>query len=436
MKKPSLPICLARLLLTSALSVLAFAPSLYAQERDLARVSPEEVGMSADGINDLAHAMRQEVDEGNLAGVVSALMRNGKLVHLDAHGYQSIEAQEAISEDTIFRIFSMTKPVTSVAMMMLLEEGRFSLDDPVSRYIPELANLEVAIEDGPGGFPVTEPANHEMTIRELMSHTGGLTYGLFSRSQVDSQYVAANILDTEGTLQDMIDKLSRIPLRQQPGTLWHYSVSVDVQARLVEVLSGMPFDEFLHARIFEPLGMTDTGFYVPEEKRERFATMYMSGENGLIAPNDGFGGDYRASVKLFSGGGGLVSTITDYMRFTQMLANGGELDDVRLLNESSVEAMRSNQLPEGMEEIPGYPGNQFGLNFAIVADPARNDGMSEGSYWWWGIGGTWFWIDPVEDLVFIGMIQNRNLGYARQLQGISKRMVYGAITEPATDSAP
>ncbi|MEX2332852.1 MAG: serine hydrolase domain-containing protein, partial [Pseudohongiella sp.] len=254
MKKPSLPICLARLLLTSALSVLAFAPSLYAQERDLARVSPEEVGMSADGINDLAHAMRQEVDEGNLAGVVSALMRNGKLVHLDAHGYQSIEAQEAISEDTIFRIFSMTKPVTSVAMMMLLEEGRFSLDDPVSRYIPELANLEVAIEDGPGGFPVTEPANHEMTIRELMSHTGGLTYGLFSRSQVDSQYVAANILDTEGTLQDMIDKLSRIPLRQQPGTLWHYSVSVDVQARLVEVLSGMPFDEFLQARIFEPFG--------------------------------------------------------------------------------------------------------------------------------------------------------------------------------------
>ncbi|OFE12598.1 hypothetical protein PHACT_05150 [Pseudohongiella acticola] len=430
MKRLLLPTRLAGLLLVgSTLATLAFAPSLVAQERDLSRASPEEVGLSADGVNDLADAMRKEVDEGNLAGVVSALMRNGKLVHLDAYGYQSIADQEPVTEDTIFRIFSMTKPVTSVAMMMLLEEGKFSLDDAVSQYIPELANLEVAIEDGPGGFPVTEPANHEMTIRELMSHTGGLTYGLFSRSQVDSQYVAANILDTEGTLQDMIDKLSRIPLRQQPGTLWHYSVSVDVQGRLVEVLSGMPFDEFLQERIFEPLGMTDTGFYVPEDKRDRFATMYMSGQNGLTAPNDGFGGDYAAPVSFHSGGGGLASTITDYMRFTQMLANGGEFNGERLLEETSVEAMRSNQLPAGMDEIPGYPGNQFGLNFALVTDPARNDGVSEGSYWWWGIGGTWFWIDPVQDLVFIGMIQNRNLGYARQLQGISKRMVYDAIAE-------
>jgi CubicO group peptidase (beta-lactamase class C family) len=426
----SLPTRLTRLLLlSSTLAALAFAPSLYAQERDLSRASPQEVGLSADGVNDLADAMRKEVDEGNLAGVVSALMRHGKLVHLDAYGYQSIEEQVAISEDTIFRIFSMTKPVTSVAMMMLLEEGKFSLDDAVSQYIPALANLEVAIEDGPGGFPVTEPATHEMTIRELMSHTGGLTYGLFSRSQVDSQYVAANILDTEGTLQDMIDKLSRIPLRQHPGTLWHYSVSVDVQGRLVEVLSGMPFDQFLQERIFEPLGMTDTGFYVPEDKRERFSTMYMSGQNGLTAPDDGFGGDYLAPITFPSGGGGLAGTIHDYMRFTQMLANGGELDGTRLLSAASIDAMRSNQLPVGMDEIPGYPGNQFGLNFAIVADPSRNDGVSEGSYWWWGIGGTWFWIDPVEDLIFIGMIQNRNLGYARQLQGISKRMVYGAITD-------
>ena len=430
MKRLSLPVYLTRLLiLGSTLTALAFAPSLYAQERDLGRASPEEVGLSADGVSDLADAMRKEVDEGNLAGIVSALMRNGKLVHLDAYGYQSVEEQQPVTEDTIFRIFSMTKPVTSVAMMMLLEEGKFSLDDAVSQYIPELANLEVAIEDGPGGFPVTEPATHEMTIRELMSHTGGLTYGLFSRSQVDSQYVAANILDTEGTLQDMIDKLANIPLRQQPGTLWHYSVSVDVQGRLVEVLSGMPFDEFLQERIFEPLGMSDTGFYVPEEKRDRFATMYMSGANGLVAPNDGFGGDYLAPITFPSGGGGLASTITDYMRFTQMLANGGEFNGVRLLSEASSDAMRSNQLPVGMDEIPGYPGNQFGLNFAIVTDPARNDGVSEGSYWWWGIGGTWFWIDPVEDLVFIGMIQNRNLGYARQLQGISKRMVYGAIED-------
>lgn len=409
--------------------MLAFVQPLYASDRDLGRASPESVGLSADGVRDLADGMRNAVDEGNLAGVVSALIRNGKLVHLDAHGYQDLENQVPVTEDTIFRIFSMTKPVTGVALMMLLEEGKFTLDDAVSRYIPELANLEVAIEDGPGGFPVTEPATHEMTIRELMSHTGGLTYGMFSRSQVDSQYVAANILDDSGTLKDMIDKLARIPLRQQPGTLWHYSVSVDVQGYLVEVLSGMPFDQFLQERLFGPLGMNDTAFYVPDEKRDRFAKMYMSTPNGLSSPPDNLGGDYRAPVTFPGGGGGLASTIGDYMKFTQMLANGGELNGVRILSPESVDIMRSNQLPDGMAEIPGYPGNQFGVDFAIVADPSRNDGMSEGSYWWWGIGGTWFWIDPVEDLVFIGMIQNRNLGYARQLQGISKRLVYSAISE-------
>ena len=373
--------------------------------------------------------MRKAVDDGNLAGIVSTLMRNGKVVHMDAYGYQDIENAVPITEDTIFRIFSMTKPVTGVALMMLHEEGKFSLDDAVSRHIPQLANLEVAIEDGPGGFPVTEPAHHEMTIRELMSHTGGLTYGMFSRSQVDSQYVSANILDDTGTLEDMITKLSRIPLRQQPGSLWHYSVSVDVQGYLVEVLSGQTFEQFLQERLFNPLGMTDTGFSVPDDKRDRFSKVYQSGQGGLTAPADNLGGDYGHPASFFGGGGGLVSTIGDYMKFTQMLANGGELNGVRILSPESVTMMRTNQLPAGMAEIPGYPGNQFGVDFAIVADPSRNDGMSEGSYWWWGIGGTWFWIDPVEDLVFIGMIQNRNLMYARQLQGISKRLVYSAITE-------
>jgi CubicO group peptidase (beta-lactamase class C family) len=426
MKKLSMPAYLTSLTLGV---LLAFIQPLYANDRDLSIASPESVGLSADGVRDLVEGMRNAVDEGNLAGVVSALIRNGKLVHLDAHGYQDMENRVPVNEDTIFRIFSMTKPVTGVALMMLLEEGKFTLDDAVSRHIPELANLEVAIEDGPGGFPVTEPADHEMTIRELMSHTGGLTYGMFSRSQVDSQYVAANILDDTGTLKDMIDKLARIPLRQQPGTQWHYSVSVDVQGYLVEVLSGMSFDQFLQERLFGPLGMVDTAFYVPDEKRDRFAKMYMSTPNGLIGPPDNLGGDYRAPVTFPGGGGGLASTIGDYMKFTQMLANGGEFNGVRILSPQSVDIMRSNQLPAGMAEIPGYPGNQFGVDFAVVTDPSRNDGMSEGSYWWWGIGGTWFWIDPLEDLVFIGMIQNRNLGYARQLQGISKRLVYGAIAE-------
>lgn len=426
MKKNSLATSLRHLIWGSA---LALALPLTVNAQDIQRASPEEAGFSSAGVQALADGMRAAVDEGNLAGVVSALIRDGKLVHLDAHGYQDVENQIPVTEDTIFRIFSMTKPVTGVALMMLVEEGKLTLDDAVSRHIPELANLQVAIEDGPGGFPVTEPAHHEMTVRELMSHTGGLTYGMFSRSQVDSMYVSANILDGNGTLKDMIDKLARIPLRQQPGTLWHYSVSVDVQGYLVEVLSGQTFEEFLQERLFTPLGMVDTGFGVPDEKRDRFAKMYQSTPDGLQAPGDMLGGDYPDPATFFGGGGGLVSTIGDYMKFTQMLANGGELDGVRILSPESVETMRTNQLPAGMAEIPGYPGNQFGVDFAIVADPARNNGMSEGSYWWWGIGGTWFWIDPVENLTFIGMIQNRNLMYARQLQAISKELVYGAITE-------
>tara|TARA_R100000306_G_scaffold25596_2_gene28761 strand:+ start:23356 stop:24645 length:1290 start_codon:yes stop_codon:yes gene_type:complete len=426
MKTRHYPNYLKQLTLAIAITT-SFITQAFAQ--DLEHATPESAGLSEQGIEDLAAGMRKAVDEGNLAGIVSTLIRDGKIVHMDAYGYQDIQDQVPMTEETIFRIFSMTKPITGVALMMLHEEGKFSLEDPVSQYIPELAGLRVAAADGPDGVPETEPADHEMTIRELMSHTGGLTYGLFSRSQVDSMYQAVNILDANGTLKDMIDKLAEIPLRQQPGSLWHYSVSVDVQGYLVEVLSGQNFAEFLQQRLFDPLNMDDTGFAVPDSDRERFATMYQSGQGGLTQPQDALGGDYREPVTFYGGGGGLVSTIGDYMKFTQMLANGGELNGVRVLSPESVALMRSNQLPEGMEEIPGYPGNQFGLDFAVVVDPSRNNGMSEGSYWWWGIGGTWFWIDPVENLTFIGMIQNRNLMYARQLQAISKELVYSAITE-------
>ncbi len=406
--------------------LLACSSAVQAADRDLARVAPEEVGLSSEGLNELSQAMNKAVDDGNLAGVITMVARKGKIAHYEAYGYQDLENQVPIKTDTIFRIFSMTKPVVGTALMILHEEGKFSLDDPVEKYIPEFANLQVAREDGPDGVPVTEPQNHRMTVRELMSHTGGLTYGLFSRSQVDTLYVQNNILDTNSTLKQMIDKLAAIPLRQQPGTQWHYSVSVDVQGYLVEVLSGQPLDEFLQQRLFDPLGMKDTGFFVAEANHGRFSREYTSGPGGLTSsPNQ----EFLQKPAFLGGGGGLTSTIDDYIRYAQMIANGGELNGVRIIKPETVALMSQNQLPDGMAEIPGYPGNQFGLNFAVVTDPARNDGMSEGSYWWWGIAGTWFWIDPVEDLVFIGMIQNRNLGYARQLQGLSKRLVYGAITE-------
>ena len=408
--------------------IIALSSILSAQaaERDLSTVKPEEVGLSTEGLGKLTEAMNKAVDDGNLAGIVTMVARKGQIAHYESYGYQDLENQVPMQKDTIFRIFSMTKPVTGVALMILHQEGKFSLDDAVEKHIPELANLQVAKEEGPDGMPITEAQNHKMTVRELMSHTGGLTYGLFSRSQVDTLYVQANILDSNSTLKQMIDKLAKIPLRQQPGSAWHYSISVDVQGYLVEVLSGQTFDQFLQQRLFTPLNMNDTAFYVAADKHHRFSREYTSGPNGLSSAENA---EFLQPPAFFGGGGGLTSTMDDYIRFAQMLANDGELNGVRILKPESIALMSQNQLPAGMAEIGGYPGNQFGLDFAVVVDSERNDGMSPGSFWWWGIAGTWFWIDPVEDLVFIGMIQNRNLGYARQLQGLSKRLVYGAVTE-------
>lgn len=405
--------------------IIGFATiAAHAAERDLAQVAAEDVGMSSSALNAFTAGMHEEVDKGQLAGIVTLVARHGKIVQRDAYGYQDLENQVPISQDTIFRIFSMTKPITGVAMMMLYEEGKFTLDDPVEKFIPEFSNLVVAKDDAPNGIPMAEEPSHKVTMRELMSHTGGLTYGPFSRSRVDTLYTEANVLDRNATLQDMIDKLAQIPLRQQPGSVWHYSVSVDVQGYLVEKLSGMGFDEFLQERLFAPLGMVDTRFYVGAEKAARFSREYTSSANGITSPENG---EFIDPVPFLSGGGGLTSTAGDYLRFAQMVANGGSLDGVRILSSASVDLMRKNQLPAGQTEIPGYPGNAFGLDFAVVMDPAKNGGMSAGSYWWWGIAGSWFWIDPVEDLVFVGMIQNRNLGYARGLQLKSKELLYDAV---------
>lgn len=395
-----------------------------AAERDLAQVAPEDVGMSSSALAAFTAGMREEVDKGQLAGIVTLVTRHGKLVQRDAYGYQDLENQVPMDQDTIFRIFSMTKPIAGVAMMMLYEEGKFTLDDPVEKFIPEFSNLMVAKDQAPDGTLMTEAPTHKMTMRELMSHTGGLTYGPFSRSAVDTAYNQANVLDRNSTLQDMIDKLAQIPLRHQPGSVWHYSVSVDVQGYLVEKLSGMGFDEFLQERLFAPLHMVDTRFYVGRDKAARFSREYTSSANGLSSPENG---EFIEPVPFLSGGGGLTSTAGDYLRFAQMVANGGTLDGVRILSSDSVDLMRKNQLPAGQAEIPGYPGNAFGLDFAVVMDSAKNGGMSVGSYWWWGIAGSWFWIDPVEDLVFVGMIQNRNLGYARGLQLKSKELLYDAV---------
>ena len=396
--------------------------------RDLARVAPEAVGMSSDRLARLDNAMQGLVDEGLLAGITTMISRHGKIAHFGTFGHRDIEAGSEMSEDVIFRIYSMTKPITGVALMILYEEGKFRLSDPVHRYIPEFEGLVVAKADGPNGQPITEPADHPMTIRELMAHTAGLSYGIFSQSQVDTLYNEANVLDNDSTLKDMIDKLSTIPLRQQPGSMWHYSVAVDVQGYLVEVLSGQRFDEFLNERLFGPLGMNDTAFHVAADKADRFAQVYTHDEDGNLAPQEGFGGrrNYLEPPNFLSGGGGLVSTTMDYMRFSQMLLNGGELDGVRILAPSTVRLMHMNHLPRDVKEMS--PGAGFGLDFGVVLDPVAHDGISKGEYWWGGAAGTWFWIDPKEDLVFVGMIQH--FGPRRpDVRSLSRRLTYQAILE-------
>jgi CubicO group peptidase (beta-lactamase class C family) len=393
---------------------------------------PEEVGMSSERLTNLHDAMQQLVDDRRLAGITTMVARHGRVVDFQTFGYGDIEAGTRMEEDAIFRIYSMSKPITGVALMTLYEEGKFRLSDPVQRYIPEFTDLKVAGSWGPNG-PVLEDADHPMTIRELMSHTAGLAYGIGGRGSTDSLYAANRVLARDQTLADMVDKLGAMPLEHQPGSRWDYSIAVDVQGYLVEVLSGQPFDEFLQERIFDPLRMPDTGFDVPEEDHDRFVQYYRYGAEGELVPTANRAAPagsraYYDPTTFFSGGGGLVSTTTDYMRFAQMMLNGGELDGVRILSPTTVALMSRNQMPRDRPERS--PGVGFGLDFSVVLDAVGKEYVSVGEYSWGGAAGTWFWIDPVEDLIFVGMIQQTG-GRGRPAMGsMARQLTYQAITGP------
>jgi|TARA_B100000809_G_scaffold136709_1_gene134192 CubicO group peptidase (beta-lactamase class C family) len=407
-------------------------PAPVVTAKALEQVAPEQVGMDSGRLDRLTTAMQGYVDDGLLSGVVTMASRGNKIVHYESVGYRDVEAQAPMTPDTIFRIYSMTKPVTGAALMILYEEGKFKLSDPVGKYIPELADLQVFAGVDDDGNMITEPADHPMTIRELMSHTGGLSYGIFAQSGVDTAYVEAGILDANDTNAEFVAKLGQIPLKHQPGSRWEYSVAVDVQGYLVEVLSGQTFGEFLNDRLFEPLGMTDTDFHVPEEKLNRFAQMYVYGPEGQLIPSEMFPtADFTVDMAFESGGGGLVSTANDYMRFSQMLLNGGELDGERILAPLTVALMSRDQTPKGMEGPMSGAGNGtvFGLDFAVIVDPVEAESYSAGEYYWGGAAGTWFWIDPVEDVVFIGMIQQAGQGLP-DVRSASRRLFYQAIMEP------
>jgi CubicO group peptidase (beta-lactamase class C family) len=330
-----------------------------------------------------------------------------------------------MKKDTIFRIYSMTKPITGVAMMILMEQGKWQLNDPVSKYIPEFANLQVAKVDPASGTVTNVAPNHPMTMRELMSHSGGLTYGVMGATPVDKAYVDNQVFDRTQPLKTMVERMAKVPLMFQPGERWHYSLSVDVQGYIVEKLSGQTLPEFMQQQIFAPLKMVDTAFHVPPEKLDRFAEFYQRDKEGKVSkhPSD----DYTKPPVFASGGGGLVSTASDYMRFCQMLLNGGQLDGQRILSPLSVKLMRTNVLPESARTFS--PGTGFGLDFAVVEDPAAAGGyVGKGTYFWGGFAGTWFWIDPVYNLIVIGMIQQRDADQT-DFRALSRSLTYQAILE-------
>lgn len=392
---------------------------------ELAAARPESAGMSSARLAHLTSGMKELADQGQLSGVVTMVARDGRLVHFETAGKRDVSSGAPMKKDSIFRIYSMSKPITGVAMMMLFEQGKWQLNDPVSKHIPEFANLQVAKINPQSGAVTRVPPDHPMTMRELMSHSGGLSYGVFGAMAVDKLYTEVNVMDANQPLQAMIDKLGKLPLLLQPGEKWHYSVSVDVQGYLVEKLSGQPFPEFLKTQIFDPLKMADTAFYVPPQKMDRFAEFYTYDKERKLVPFSA--ADYSKPPALPSGGGGLVSTAADYMRFCQMLLNGGELDGQRLLSPLTVKLMRTNALPESARQMGA--GTGFGLDFAVVEDPVAAGGyVGEGTFYWGGYAGTWFWIDPVYKLIFVGMIQHRGDGMP-DVRALSRSLTYQAILD-------
>lgn len=370
----------------------------------------------------LEQALQAEVDQGRLAGISVLVEQDGKLLHRSRHGYQDIAGEVPLADDSLYKIFSLTKPVTSVAMLMLQEQGKLSLDDPLAKYLPEFEGLQVAVADGADGVPQTAAPRHPPTLRELMNQTAGFSYGVFTQSQVDALYLRADLFNPQQTLEELVGKLSRLPLLYEPGTVWNYSLSVDIQARVVEVVSGLPYDEFLARNIFQPLGMQDTGYYVSAAQAPRLAVSYKPGENGL-EPQDNT--RYLTKPTLIQGGSGLISSMDDYLRFARMLLNGGELDGVRILSAESVAEMARDQLPEGVAGPSWVQGNRFGLNVAVVEDSVKAGHLPVGTYWWWGIQGPWMWVDPANKRIVLGMLQNTDYRHSRKVHGTISHILFG-----------
>lgn len=413
--------------------VLTFASRIAAQ--DLPTAKPESVGLSSERLERISKAVQRDIDDKRIAGAVTLVLRHGQVAFFKAQGMQDREAGKPMRPDSIFRICSMSKPIASVAVMILYEEGHFLLEDPVSKYLPEFKNMKVLVKPAQGD-PYTIPATHEITIRDLLRHTSGLTYNW--NADLGPLYKDANVahgmLPYDGTIGESVQRLAKLPLLFNPGERWEYGLSVDVLGRLVEVVSGMSFDQFLRTRVFDPLGMKDTYFFPPENKLDRLATAYTYyPDKGLNRFPDTpltegsfmYSADYPYSgaKKLFSGGAGLTSTAADYARFCQMMLEGGKLGNTRLLSRKSVELMTHDQLGKiGTDE-------SFGLGFGIEGDkgPLLELG-TPGSFNWGGFFYTGFSVDPKEQMIVIFMGQlhpTGNLLLDRQVH----ELAYQAIVD-------
>lgn len=407
--------------------------------------TPEAVGMSSERLGRIETFIKDKyIDSGKLPCAQVQVWRRGQLAYTTVLGSADIERSKPLKADSLFRIYSMTKPVTSVALMMLVEDGLVALDDPVHRFIPSWRNLGV-FNGGVSGAFLTKPADAPVRVIDLLRHTAGLTYGFQQRTNVDAAY---RKLELDGIsagdgsgLEAYVDALATVPLEFSPGEAWNYSVATDVLGYLVEKISGQPFEVFLKSRIFDPLKMVDTGFFVPESERSRFTACYaLNAQGKMVLQDDPLKSRFLSDPAMKSGGGGLISTADDYMRFCRMLLNGGELDGARLLSPKTLKLMTMNHLPGGQELVQAskslfseavFEGLGFGLGFAMTIDEARTKNLgSLGEYFWGGMASTAFWVDPVEDLTVVFMTQLMPSN-AYPIRRELRTLVYSSLTEAA-----
>ncbi|MBW2942544.1 serine hydrolase domain-containing protein [Zhongshania aquimaris] len=429
--------------------------------------SPEKVGVSSDRLSRISRYMDKALASGDMVGGLGLIARDGKVIYLQGYGDADKQPQRKMDQDTLFRIYSMSKPITSVAVLMLYEEGHFALNDPIARYLPELANLQLALStadskdqlmlsDGTSSKHLgsgdlskvgqTRAPRRQPTIRDLLTHTAGFSYGLFGNTEVDKLYREAGLSMGNLRLKEFVEKLGSLPLQYEPGTRWHYSIATDVLGRLVEVISGMPFDEFLQQRIFNPLDMSNTGFTVSDEDWPRLAQLYsprgtseeireaflnIANPRNLVEAPASFDINFKPGAVFKSGGGGLVSSIGDYFRFSQMLLNGGELEGRRLLSPKTIQLMSSNHLTS-IGEVFGRAGTGFGLGVAVSTDQAAFGELgTEGEYNWGGAAGTKFWIDPKEKM--IGIFMTQSIPHLSRVGVEFKYLSYQAIIDSYLD---